>query len=109
MKIIFKGWGKEIKTHTHKVEPVEFDGKLYKSLSANKPIFWNGSMSALGKVNKLSLTGAFLIELNFEKSELKSWLEEFAKENPEEALRIMAPIQAEALISLSKTSVTKEK
>lgn len=104
MKFVFRGWQRELTAHKHNVAPVDFSTGRYVAKAANQPIVWNGPLSALGKVTNLGLSGSFLVEFTFEQAELQNWLEVFAKNNPADALRMMAPIQAEAMISLSSSS-----
>lgn len=108
MKLTFRGWQREVKPHTHKVTPVAFLNNRYRPQGADAPVQWNGALSALGKVSNLGLSGAFLVEFAFEPDELRNWLEHYAKENPAEALRMMASIQAEAVISLASSSKASE-
>lgn len=108
MRITFRGWKREVKPHTHKVTSVTFENNRYRPLAAEAPVQWNGPLAALGKVANLGLTGAFLLEFDFEPKELRGWLEQYAKHNPAEAIRMMAPIQASALISLAEGSAASE-
>lgn len=102
MKLVFRGWQRELKEHNHLVAPVDFKGGEYVAKSQNQPMTWNGPFSALGKVNNLSLSGAFLVEFEFQEKELQSWLEQYVKADPASALRLLAQAQAEALIALSR-------
>jgi hypothetical protein len=101
MKLTFRGWKREVKPHTHKVTPVAFSNGNYRVQGADAPVHWNNSRSALGRVTNLGLSGSFLIEFEFEPEELRSWLEQYAKESPADALRMMAGVQVEATIALS--------
>ena len=101
MKMVFRGWGREVVTHNHPVTPV-VEGKKYTALTKSTTLDWNGPLSALGKVSKLQLTGSFLVELNFEADELKNWLKQYVKSHPEDSIRLLAEMQAEAIIELSK-------
>ena len=100
MKLSFQGWSREMTIHQHKVGGIELLNKRYRP--AGELVTWHSALSARGKVTNLALNGSFLVTFNFEENELTSWLTAFAKEKPEEALRIIATAQAEALIALSK-------
>lgn len=102
MKLTFRGWKREVTPHSHKVAPVEHKVGRYYAQQIDQPITWNGPLSALGKINSLGLSGNFLVEFSFEREELKSWLEQYAQSNPEDTLRLLAPIAAEATIRVAK-------
>ena len=102
MKLNFRGWGREVKPHTHTVTPVKYSSGKYVPESG-QPLTWNGPFNALGKVNHLSLSGAFLVEFTFEEQELRNWLTEYVKAHPASAVRLLAHAQAEALIALNAT------
>lgn len=104
MKITFRGWQREVTTHNHKVAPVEYKSFKYQAQQIDQPMTWSGPLRALGKLNNLGLSGNFLVEFNFEPEELKSWLEQYAKANPEEALRLISAVQTEAYIQLAKSA-----
>jgi len=63
---------------------------------------WNSSLSASGRVKGLGLSGNFLVEFQFEVGELKNWLALYVAEFPEDAIRVLAEMQAEAFILLAK-------
>jgi len=48
------------------------------------------------------LSGNFLVEFQFEVGELKNWLALYVAEFPEDAIRVLAEMQAEAFILLAK-------
>ena len=104
MKITFRGWQREVTAHIHKVAPVEHKSFKYQAQQIDQPVTWSGPLKALGKLNNLGLSGNFLVEFNFEPEELRSWLEQYAKAHPEEALRLISTIQTEAYIQLAKSS-----
>ena len=108
MKLILRGWQREVTAHKHVVAPVSFTNNRYRALPVDQPVTWSGPLSVLGKLSNLGLSGSFLVEFSFEQAELQSWLERFAKENPAEALRMLASVQAEAIISLSKLPAASE-
>lgn len=102
MKIKLRGWEREVVQHEHSVKPVRHGSDGYQALKAG-PLLWHDANSAYGKVDKLSLTGAFLVKFEFEDAELENWLIAHAKKNPADALRLVAKAQAEAIIALSET------
>lgn len=106
MKVIFRGWGREVHRHSHIVKPVE---STKQGFADNKkgPLRWHDGMVAYGKIEGVSLTGSFLVGFEFEQAELRSWLLNFAKSNPAETLRLTSEAQAEAIISLA-ARVTQE-
>lgn len=101
MKLVFKGWKREVTPHSHPVAPVKNANSKYFPGNTGQPLTWDGPFRALGKVNKLALSGAFLVEFTFEEQELRNWLQEYVKANPEAAIRLLAHAQAEAVIALN--------
>lgn len=101
MKLTFRGWQREVTTHSHSVTPVVYAKNKYASTTGTA-LVWNDALSAYGKVQKLALSGSFLVEFKFEASELKSWLAQYVKANPEEAIRMLGEMEAEAVIELTK-------
>jgi hypothetical protein len=85
MKLTFRGWQREVTPHSHSVIPVEFIKERYSSKGAGQPLTWNGPLSAFGKVTGLGLSGSFLVEFEFEAPELRNWLEQYVRGNPEAA------------------------
>ena len=103
MDLRFRGWHREVHVHDHGVSPVtDRDGGYY--VSSSETLLWHNSTLAYGKVDNLSLSGCFLIEFHMEPEELSDWLRTYAREHPEEALRLMAAAQAEAVIALASRS-----
>lgn len=103
MKLIFEGWDKvKVGPHEHVVTPLSLvDGKLAPDKTPG-PITWTGPLEASGRVTGLGLSGNFLVEFNFEPEELKNWLKEYVKAEPEAALRLLAEMQAEAILALTQ-------
>jgi len=66
---------------------------------------WDDAKRVRGRVNGLGLSGDFLVELEFEPQELKSWLSAFVREHPDEAIRLLSGAQADAIITLSSKSL----
>jgi len=87
--------------HEHSVRPVRHDAKGYEALKPG-PIMWHNSFEAYGKVEKVALSGSFLMEFRFEATELENWLMAHVKENPSDALRLIGKAQAEAMIALAQ-------
>ncbi|QOF76083.1 hypothetical protein [Variovorax sp. 38R] len=104
MKLTFRGWQRATTLHGHPVTPVRKSTGGGLRTESNRALIWNDAGSAYGKVNDLALSGSFLVHFQFEQADLEGWLAEFAKTKPEEALRILAKIQAEAMIQLAKPS-----
>lgn len=104
MKLEFRGWRREVKPHKRSVTPVEDGGKEYVPIENSECLTWSNGLKAYGMVENLSLSGAFLVEFNFEEKELENWLLKYAKEHPENALRITSQANAEAMIALLKNS-----
>ena len=108
MKLTMRGWGREVTQHHHLVKPVTNESKGFRPQSQG-PIFWHDALTAYGKIEKASLSGAFLVEMKFEEIELENWLTQFSKLKPAEALRMMAKAQAEAIIALHACSAPVDK
>jgi hypothetical protein len=101
MRIVFRGWKRELMEHHHNVVPVSKSNNTYKPSSDERSLTWTSSLQALGKVDNLALNGSFLIEFNFEEEELRNWLREFVRSNPESAVRLLAEMQAETILTLA--------
>jgi hypothetical protein len=102
MKIIFRGWNREIYRHEHPVTPVTQRGGSYSPGNSGEPIDWSSAKRAFGRVNGLSLGGDFLVEFEFESSELRNWLRHYVTDEPETAVRLLAEMQSEAAICLAQ-------
>lgn len=102
MKITFRGWRREVYPHEVKVTPVVIDRGRYRAIENRRSLAWQGGMTALGKVSDLALNGAFLAELNFTPSDLKSWLTNYLISNPEDALRLIAGAEGDAIRHMTK-------
>lgn len=101
MKLKFLGWSRAVYSHTHGVKPIlGGPSKRYPLGEAGAPLKWDNALSARGKVEGLGLTGDFQVELQFDPQELRNWLIQYVAEQPEEALRLLAEMQAEATIRL---------
>ncbi|MCC5849664.1 MAG: hypothetical protein JJU29_16395 [Verrucomicrobia bacterium] len=96
MKITFRGWKREVTRHEHAVAPVTYN-KRYSAGGYDQPLKWYSANRAYGKVQKLSLGGDFLIEIDFTSIELVHWLDAYIKEHPKEALRLLTKKQSVAI------------
>jgi len=101
MKLKFSGYKRKVRDHQHEVVPIKGDPNQNDSLGEpGEPLQWDSAFHAKGKVGDLSLTGGFYIEFEFRVEELRSWLSAYARENPEEALRLLGEMQVEAITNL---------
>jgi hypothetical protein len=102
MKLIFNGWSRTVYTHEHDVLPIKGGPNRRAPIGkANEPLCWDNTLSARGRINNISLTGDFLVEFQFEASELRNWLSLYVKESPKDAIRLLAEMQGEAMINLA--------
>jgi hypothetical protein len=101
MKLSFRGWGREVTVHNHSVTPVISKPNKY-TPGSGTTLTWADARTAYGKVQKLALSGSFLVKFEFEEAELKNWLKEYVNQQPEEAIRLFGELEAEAVIQLAK-------
>ena len=87
-------------THDREVIPVTRNGGSYSPGVKGSPLQWDGESVTYGKLNRLGLSGDFLIKLEFDEEELKSWLKQYVNKKPDEAIRLLAAMQAEAILKL---------
>jgi hypothetical protein len=92
MKMSFRGLKHEVKPNEHTV-----------------PLIWNSALNsssllAIGEVNKLRLNGNYQVEFEFEQEELRNWLRKFIASKPEDAIKLLAEMQGEAILSLARTT-----
>ena len=102
MKMLFKGWKREVMDHNHDVIPVTSTNKMFHPGEIDEPLTWTTALQALGKVNDLALNGSFLVRFTFEQEELRNWLRQFVHSKPEAAVRLLAEMQGEAILALAK-------
>ena len=102
MKLLFRGWGREVKEHNHEVIPVAYLNNAYHPGETGDPLSWHSALNALGKVDGLVLSGSFLLKFSFEQEELRNWLRKFVQSKPEAAIRLLAEMQGEAILALAK-------
>ncbi len=102
MKMLFKGWKREVMDHDHDVIPVKVSNNTYYPGEIDEPLTWHGPLHAFGKISDIALNGSFLVTFTFEQKELRNWLREFVKAKPEAAVRVLAEMQGEAILALAK-------
>ena len=67
------------------------------------PLEWNANGCAEGKIRDLiSMRYDFEVRFRAHPLELRNWLKSYVTAKPEEALRLLAEMQAEATISLAQ-------
>ncbi len=103
MQIEFRGWKRETTLHQHPVAPVTTQGDSY-VLVPDEPtaMTWNADCSTYGKVDKLALSGSFLVHFKFQERDLEAWLTKYARSEPERAIKLLGKLQAQAFINLAK-------
>lgn len=103
MQIEFRGWSRETTVHQHSLVPVVSQGnKLVPVTEGSPALTWNADYSTYGKVEKLALSGSFLVHLKFEEKDLEAWLGKYVRTEPERAIKLLAKMQAQAMINLTK-------
>ncbi len=102
MKITFRGWGREVYPHNHTAAPVKLRNGRYCNGKSGEPIKWKSATHALAKLTRLSLSGSFLLDMQFEPVELRSWLKQYVKEEPEDAARLLGEMQGEVMVALAR-------
>jgi hypothetical protein len=101
MKIKFRGWSRAVYPHNHEVIPLTGGpNRRHPEGKADDALHWDSALSARGRINGLALTGDFLVEFQFNTRELRNWLSVYVTEHPEEAVRLLSEMKAEALIHL---------
>lgn len=108
MQIEFRGWGREVTTHVHNFLPVTSKKNLLVTEKAGAPMVWGPGHTAIGKIEKVSLTGSFLTTLKFEIKDVVAMLEAYAKEDPEGAIAVLSEIKTEAIINMIKKGQQKQ-
>ncbi|QCT96045.1 hypothetical protein GOM96_00055 [Stutzerimonas degradans] len=101
MKMELNGWARSVTTHRPTVLPVD---RASRGIGGKKlkpgPIRWHAPLKASAHLKGLSLSGDFLLDMTFEEAELRNWLLAYAKGLPDQALRLISEVQAEAIIAL---------
>jgi hypothetical protein len=101
MRILFRGWRREIKPHERTVSPVNHDGATYRLSTKQKTLSFNSSTEAFGKLTDLGLSGNFLVTFTFEPQELHDWCAAYVKDRPDAALRLASKMLADAIVELT--------
>src|SRR5579872_1098104 len=101
MKILFRGWRREIKPHERTVSPVNLDGGTYRLNAKRKTLLFHSSTEAFGKLTDLGLSGNFLVTFTFEPQELHDWCAAYVKDRPDAALRLASKMLADAITELT--------
>jgi hypothetical protein len=94
MKMRLIGYNHRDKIHDHPVYPDMPDRKGL--------LMWDGPLQAKGRLKDLALNGSYTVEFIFAEEELRYWLLEFVEAKPEEAIKLLAEMQAEAILALSR-------
>lgn len=105
MKILFRGWRREVKPHERLVTPVELNGSKYRISASRKTLSFHSSSEAYGKLTNLGLSGNFLVTFTFDPQELHDWLAAYVSENPKAALRLAIKMQTQAMNELVSRGV----
>ena len=105
----FRGWGREVYPHNHKVQPIKVNKQGRYQPVENRPLTWKKSegglgFNAYGKVRNLSLNGNFLVRFEMNKAEIHSLLRSFIKSDPVTALELLSGVQIEVIKSLQESS-----
>ena len=101
MKIKFRGWGREVYAHDHAAAPVSMRNGRYSSGKSGDPIEWESGTRGLAKLTRLGLTGNFLLDMEFEPAELRSWLTHYVKQEPEAAAHLLGEMQGMVMVALA--------
>ncbi len=97
MKITFKGWKREVIEHVHEVIPVDRTSTGgYRSNDKKDSLEWTSPTHATGRLNDLGLSGDFLVDFEFNKQELTSWLKQLVQNESVYAIKLLSKLQAEA-------------
>ena len=103
MKMIFRGWGRQVYVRTYTVAPVKKCEDHFLLMDEKQSIEWFDSVTAFGKVDDLALSGNFLVEFKFTDSDIKAWMKNYVKTNPEKAFEMLAELQLECTNSPTKS------
>lgn len=103
MKVTFNGWGRALTTHVHPGIPVSpTRNNKFTSGKSGSAVEWHSSNRVYAKLERLQLSGSFLMQIDFENKELRSWLRKYIAEKPEAALRLLSEMHAQAVLELTK-------
>lgn len=98
MKLTFSGWDRTQYNWPHDVTPVVG----WRQLKRDGGLVWETSAKTYGKLTGLQLSGGYKVAIEVTPADMQGWVMKYAQEFPEDALRLFATAQAEALISLGK-------
>lgn len=101
MKLTFRGRNRHVVTHEHPIRPVIWKGTEFWTQPA-APIEWVKPMKAYGQIDDVALNGTFLVDFEFEEKELRSWLVQYVRHNPEDAVRLLSEMQGEVILALHR-------
>lgn len=99
MKMVFRGWRREVFPHEHQVTPVVSGRQRGK----DEPLVFTG-LRTVGKVNNVALSGDFQVSIELSPADLQAAVEAYASAEPAEALRMLLGAQATAIIAMTKTA-----
>lgn len=102
MNLVFTGWHGGHLRHEHQLTPCKDIGGAVINGESGDPLDWSTPMTAVAKIDGVSLSGSFCVQLSFQKEELRNWLLKYTRSEPEAALRLLAKMQAEAVIALAR-------
>lgn len=105
MKIELRGWARETTVHEHVVTPIVLKGKKYFVSEGTTVMSWNPDYSTYGKIDKVALTGSFMVQLKFEEKDLEAWLAKFVQTEPERAAKLLSKMHTQALINFTREVV----
>ncbi|MGF6558536.1 hypothetical protein ABIA48_004916 [Pseudomonas sp. S30_BP2TU TE3576] len=97
MKITCKRWESSEQAETLTVQAVAVYGDTLNI--QNGPVEWNSQKSAIGKIDNIKLNGTYLLEFEFQESELRSWLKQFIAADPAYSVQLLAEAHAALLIA----------
>lgn len=104
MKLHFRSWENPGSEHTLDITPASYvgDDNYLECGKLGDPLSWYDDKHVLGKIDEIELEGSYLVRFELSRQELKSWLQRLAASAPEDAIRLTAEIQAEAIIELAR-------
>jgi len=95
MRLVFRGQRRQVYVHRHPIKPGRYGG------SEDDTLKWVSSTEAVGRIQNVTLTGDFVVTFQFDKSELRNWLQVYVEENPTEGLRLLSELHTEAIIRVA--------
>lgn len=102
MKLIFRGWKRQVTVHSHDLEPVEEKQKKFITGKTSTYSASEGSVVSYGKGNSFSLSGDFLVDVTLSNDEIKNYLYAMIEGDPIESIELLhmalAKAQKQALL-----------